>query len=430
MATLIETLASYVPARIARQAATDAEPFPRPTAESLQAAVLFADISGFTALTERLAARGASAEELTRSLNDYLGQLVELVISSGGDVLKFAGDAVLALWPATDEAELSDAVARACAAALAIQERLDDYAADDEVRFSLKLAVGAGTVATATLGGVLDRWEFLVAGPPLEQVGAANAKASPGDTIVSPEAWALVARRCEGEAAPEGNVRLERVREPAAPVAVEPLVVPPEAAAALRAFIPAAIRSRLESGESDWLAELRPLTVLYVNLPDLTDHTPLDEAQETMRALQTSVYHYEGSINKLNVDDDGTSLIAALGLPPFVHDDDPARGVHAALAIQEALEALGRRSSVGVATGLAFCGSVGAERRREYTIMGEVVNLAARLMQAAMEGILCDQTTATAAEARLVFEPLAAMKVKGKRDPVAVFRPTAAKTIL
>ncbi len=424
MSTLIETLTSYVPERIARRAATDTEPFPRPTIEIFPAAVLFADISGFTALTERLAVRGAAgAEDLTRLLNAYLGQLVELVTGSGGDVLKFAGDAVLALWQADGEAALPDSVVRACSCALAIQERLHDYAVADDVRFSLKLAIGGGTVGTATLGGVFDRWEFLVAGPPLAQVGAANAHAAAGETIVSSDAWALVAERCTGEAAPGGNVKLEVVREPAAPVARTPVVVPEERAAALRAFIPAAIRNRLDAGQSDWLAELRRLTVLFVNLPDLTEQTDLESGQEMLRTLQGALYRYEGSINKLSIDDKGASLLAAFGLPPLTHEDDPTRGVLAAFAMHEALGRLGFRCSIGVTTGLAFCGSVGGEYRREYTIMGDVVNLAARLMQAAMGGILCDRPTATAAGDRLVFEPLVEMKVKGKKDPIAVFKP-------
>ena len=57
-------------------------------------AILFADISGFTPLTERMANRGRSgAEDLTRILNDYFGRLIGIIQAHGGDVTKFAGDA-------------------------------------------------------------------------------------------------------------------------------------------------------------------------------------------------------------------------------------------------------------------------------------------------------------------------------------------------
>ena len=101
MSDLIETLTSYVPTLVARRLATDPTPPTQAEAESLPAAVLFADISGFTALTERLAQRGpAGIEELTHLLNEYFGQLIDLINIYGGDVFKFAGDALLALWPA------------------------------------------------------------------------------------------------------------------------------------------------------------------------------------------------------------------------------------------------------------------------------------------------------------------------------------------
>jgi class 3 adenylate cyclase len=62
--------------------------------ERFPAAVLFADISGFTALTEHLAQQGpAGAEILTRELNTYFGRLIDLITIHGGDVIKFAGDA-------------------------------------------------------------------------------------------------------------------------------------------------------------------------------------------------------------------------------------------------------------------------------------------------------------------------------------------------
>ena len=88
---------------------------------------------------------------------------------------------------------------------------------------------------------------------------------------------------------------------------------------------------------------------------------------------------------------------------------------------------LGVPASVGVCTGQAFCGVVGNAQRREYTVMGDVVNLSARLMaKAGPGGILCDESTQDAVGERLHFDALAPMQVKGKADPITAYRPSSA----
>ncbi len=96
---LAEVLASYVPRLIQKRVALDPSPIESPVAEDIQAAVLFADISGFTRLTEQLAEAGPSGvEAIANILNEYFGQLINIVHHFGGDVVKFAGDAVIAVW--------------------------------------------------------------------------------------------------------------------------------------------------------------------------------------------------------------------------------------------------------------------------------------------------------------------------------------------
>ena len=419
----LQTLASYVPALVIRRFNAGLTAVDEPSAEAFPALALFADISGFTALTERLAARGPSgAEDLTRYLNTYFGELIQFISEAGGDTVKFAGDALLALWPAQDPAQLPALALTVASVAQRIQARMNDFEVGEDVRLSLKVAVGAGQVAALQLGGVFNRWELLVAGSPLSQVGIANGQAVPGDLVLSPEAWALLAQAGDGEVLGQGVVRLRELQAPP-PLALPRIEPGPDTADALRRFIPGAIRARLDAGQSDWLAELRMVTVVFINLPDFTYETPLERAQESMRALQTALYRFEGSINKISVDDKGASLIAVLGLPPLAHEDDPERGLRAAQMMQDSLTELGFRSSVGVTTGMAFCGAVGSDLRREYTVMGDVVNLAARLMVAAAGGILCDAPTAQAAGSRVDCVALAPMKLKGKTEPVAVFRP-------
>ena len=437
MTAYLNALASYLPKVLVERANDGQIGGLEPSSEEFQAALLFADVSGFTRLTETLTARGpAGTEHLTQVLNLYFGQIIDLVDQWGGDVIKFAGDAMIALWLNPEGAK------EATACALALQQRLHDYDVGDGLHLSMKVAVGAGTVSFAQLGGVFDRWEFLVCGSPLDQVGIANGLAVPGDVVISSAVRDLIGSRSgrgsgiDGADAP--GLSLEPVGDEMhrviAPLVMDPpekvpMAVRPSAAATLRRYIPGAIRARLDADQSDWLGEQRRLSVIFINLPDFNAQTPLLEADRTMKALQIALYRFEGSVNKISVDDKGASLIAVLGLPPLGHPDDAERAVRAALAMQRVLSDAGQHSSIGVTTGLAFCGTIGNARRREYTVMGNVVNLSARLMQAAKApghgGLLCDEATWSASRQRLHFERLPAISVKGRSEPIAIFRPIA-----
>jgi predicted ATPase/class 3 adenylate cyclase len=451
MSAFIETLASYVPGLIINRLAANPVPISTPISEHFSATVLFADISGFTALTEQLAQQGpAGAEVLTRELNTYFGRLIDLITLHGGDVIKFAGDALTAVWPVAITSGLDAlplAAQHAATCALAIQAALQDYQTRDGHRLALRIGLGAGDITLMHVGGVYGRWELVIIGAPLSQASQAETHAQPSEVIVSPEAWGLLQRHCIGQPMFDDYVRLEAIEPKREQAVVTNQVVPAEVETALRAYIPGAILARLAAGQSGWLAELRRVTVLFINLPDLTYNTSLDQAQVMMQALQTALYRYEGSLNRVGVDDKGPVLLAALGLPPLAHEDDAVRGVQAALAMQSALRDLGWRCAIGITTGPAFCGSVGNSARREYTMMGDMVNLAARLMQAAtrtedeglrteyprsqssvlspQSSILCDEATYQAAQSQIAFESLPPIKVKGKALLIPIYHPSA-----
>jgi class 3 adenylate cyclase len=474
---MLDTLVSYVPTFIAQQLAHDPTPLTAPKSERFPVAILFADISGFTALAERLAERGPiGVEELTRILNAYFGHLIDLIVSHGGDIVKFAGDALVAIWTAgggrkaedrkwrtadgrwkmeNEELEadslpsssavpappaLSEAVLRASQCGLTVQRTLDDYPVTNDVRLSMRVGIGAGTIIAAQLGGVYGRWEVVITGAPITQMSVAQQQARPGQVVLSPEAWLLVRHQCAGvpttpPAGVASYVRLEHIHQALPPLGLLSPVLPAEAEGALRAYIPGVILKRLtvehftNSAEmhTQWLAELRRVTVLFIHSPEFSQAPKLAHAQAAMSALQKALYRFEGSINKLNVDDKGVALVAALGLPPFAHEDDAARGLLAARAMQEALQELNVRCAIGVATGHVFCGTVGNTRRREYTMIGDTVNLAARLMQAAAlmseTPLLCDAATRELTQGRLNFEALPPISIKGKTDAIPIYRP-------
>jgi len=465
VSTYLDTLASYVPPIVARHFVETPLLLTEPLGERFDAVVFYADISGFTRLAEKLASHGPSgAEELVRLLNAYFSQLIEQISQHGGEVVKFAGDALLAIWPVGRPVKegaprpprlrlvpdgsttlipssLRTATLRAAQCGLSVARQLNNYAVTDDVRLFVRVGIGAGEILAAHVGGLFDRWEFLVMGQPVADTTVAEHLAQSGEVILSPEAWELVRTHCRGERLNDNYYKLTASVVPVTPRPAPPLPpIPTETERALKAYIPAAIVRRLVATQgdvsndsevqphvdrSDWLAELRRVTVLFVQLTGLDFEAPdlLEQMHTVMQALQKALYHYEGSVRQFIVDDKGVVLIAALGLPPLAHEDDAARGAQAALAMQAALRDLGIHTAIGVTTGRAFCGSVGSAQRREYALVGSVVNLAARLMQAAPGDILCDAATYQAAQSHLAFDTLPPITVKGRTDLIPVYRP-------
>ena len=436
MPDLITAFSSYIPQIVKEQIAAEPTPLAAPRAERFPAAVLFSDISGFTALTEKLANQGpAGAEELTVYLNGYFSQLLETIGQHGGDVVKFAGDAMLALWPVADGGaeELARAARMAAQCGLELQRQHRTYVVSDEIQLANRISIGAGEVSLSYIGGVAGRWESLLAGDPLSQVAQGSRFVDPGSVVLSAQAWAMVAESAHGSLVDEadGITALEAIDDRLSLQPLQPLDLPPTAETALRSFIPGSVLDRVSAGQTDWLAELRRVTILFIYLPDLNKDSVerLEKNQQIIEVLQSLVERFEGSINKLSVDDKGASLLVAFGLPPLAHEDDPVRGVEAAVAMQEALEEMGEQAGIGITTARVFCGSVGSQTRREYTMIGEGVNLAARLMQVvfrrdlmpAGRDILCDEETRKAV--RWEFTALPPLALRGIAEPVVAYMP-------
>ncbi len=418
---LAQALTRYIPPAVVRAMQARQRPQQEPLTEQFDAAILFADVSGFTTLTEKLAARGpAGAEELTLLLNRYFTRMINILESEGGEVVQFSGDALMASFPADltgfeNLSGLAVSVRRAWQAATQMQAAMSEFAtlatSAGAVELGMKIAIGAGKVFGFSVGGLRGRWQYLIAGDPLRQVSEAEHQAQRGDVVLSAEAQALLSTK---------------------PLPPQPLptfhwhTADAETIALVSTHVPYAIKYRLQADQADWLAELRRLSIVFFGVGGLDYAVPgaVTRVQQWIEACQQAVYHYEGSLNKLLVDDKGTIGIMLFGAPPFSHEDDPLRAVRCAFEMQQAAAAQQLHLAVGVTTGQVFVGPVGSETRREYTVMGDAVNLAARLMQLAGRGHICaDYATYQATRASVAWEILEPQRVKGKAAPVQVYQP-------
>ena len=181
--------------------------------------------------------------------------------------------------------------------------------------------------------------------------------------------------------------------------------------------------------------ERRQVAVLF---SDIRDFTPLAEPMEPadVAALLTEyftqmvecVFRHGGTLDKFM----GDAVMAQWGAP-IAADDDPDRALAAATDMQRALETLNERwraqgrpaigIGVGVAWGEVFAGNIGSERRMEYTIIGDTVNVAARLCKAAAPGeVLVTDDLRRVLRAPPPLTACPPLALRGKSQPVPVFR--------
>ncbi len=422
MRRMTEALSSYVPRLLSHR--LSAGPIRAPETHRTPATLLLTDIKDFTAFVEEFTDHGrAGLEELSRAVNAYFGQVVDLVYAHGGDVLSIAGDAFLCSWPAADPADLPEATLRAVQCGRAIQAEVGSLTVKGRP-FATRIGIGAGELITAFVGGVNGRWEMVTAGSALRQVLPAEKQAPAGEVVLSLRAWSLVEDRCRSEALAGGLFRLQAIEKPIPPVETPPRPGLGGSDSLLEPFIAASVPEELLGPGIDWAAEVRPVTVMLTELPDPGDVDPesLERTHRAVRTLQEVVQRFEGA-ERLLVDDKGITVLAAFGLPPMAHENDAERAVHAAEVLRDALARHGMRRGVGLASGRAFCGVFGSSLRREYTLCGDCINLAARLLQAAHGDVLCDQATTQTVRHRIEFETLPPIVVKGREQTVPVFRP-------
>jgi adenylate cyclase len=171
----------------------------------IEAAILLADLRGFTAMSERL-----GEADLFAALDRYFEAVVEAVRGAGGDVLKFLGDGMLAIFPV----ETAGSRAAACAAALRAVERarhdLAGAATVDGAPLAFRAALHVGQVVYGNIGSP-DRLDFTVLGPGVNLVGRLEGLAKQLDraTLCS----AAFARELDAPLAALGRFPMKGVAE-------------------------------------------------------------------------------------------------------------------------------------------------------------------------------------------------------------------------
>ena len=205
------SLTSYVPPHVLRRLAADGPPR-TPYSEPVAGAVLLGDVRGFTRLTERMAAHGPDGvETLTAAMNRYFGGMIDRIGDYGGEVVSFAGDALLALWPDSG-AGLDAALEAAADCALVLAGQDADVAAGLDARLQVRMAVAAGELSGLQVGRPSRQVYSCLMGGPLERAAEAIEHAGAGEVAVDAAGWARLSAHADGHGHDDGAHVLTAMR--------------------------------------------------------------------------------------------------------------------------------------------------------------------------------------------------------------------------
>lgn len=453
-----QVYAKYVPFVVRQRFASEGnhEPLKHPEIERFQGLVAFVDISGFTKLSEKLVKEHGQegAELLNDYISGYFNQLIGTIVQYNGDIIKFAGDAMLVLWRGESASSshsldsprrrrqqyITGINALALRATACCQTLINEFngftpegMSPKDVYLTLHCGIGVGELCSIYVGGVAGKWEYYLAGEPIHQMAQTVDEASSGEVAVSADCAKLIQSVARGKTLPSGTLKISKLTRIPRMSRRRPPYITKDMQEAIKCFVPETVM-RMPKKSVSWLAEFREVTIMFVALEkiDYGNADVLANLQKYVVAVQHSTNKFKGIVARLLADDKGTRFKIAFGMPGAnrgVAANVCVRAIRCALEIGSSLRRLHCRPSIGIATGTVFCGDAGSKVRCEYTAVGFKVVMAARLMQAAGSGgTLCDRDTYDKSKHALTFEPRPPIRLKGVAAPVDIYMPLSLST--
>lgn len=415
-----ERAALYVP-RVLQQHLVEA---PQRRAWVADGTAVFADVSGFTKLSEALARKGKEgAEQITETIERVFHDLLGVAYERGGSLLKFGGDALL-LWFQGDHH-----AARACGTAFMMRTVLGDIGAiefpDVSVTLRISQGVHSGRFEFFAIGEA--HRELLTVGPGWSRLAASETAADADQILVTSETAAALPEECLGESVAPGRLLC------AAPAHVAKMPFMPRPALAtetLARCLSGAIRTQVLAGGGG--SEHRPVAIAFIKftgtdalITELGVTGAASSLHETVSLVQAAAEEQDVAFLASDVDADGGKLILTAGAPKATGNDEE-RLLLALRKIVTSEPPLPLK--IGVHRGAVFAGDIGPPYRRTYTVMGDTVNLTARLMAKAEPGsIYATADVLERSDTQFETTELEPFSVKGKAAPVRAWTVGAAK---
>ncbi|MEO0828692.1 MAG: adenylate/guanylate cyclase domain-containing protein [Cyanobacteria bacterium J06639_16] len=462
--TLQHMLINYVPSNVVNH-----PPVPGKSRYRWQSgSLLFTDLAGFTPLLEAKAAEGIrGAEALLTLLNQYFAQMIEIISKSGGNLLEFTGDALLVQFtsPRPDH-ELGQAIH----AGLRMQRAMADFAEIETVQGSrtLKMRVGihSGQFVTADIGTPM-RMTHVLLGHAVQVAKQAEGLGEVGHVSVTqticdridqqfrlkpgnPDHW-LVVDDFSAQNLGEYDITLKRRRsastilfDRSVPSLLSEISAAINRVEPLISYLPRSVLKLLiNSAAQRKIPPAFPtIPVVFINLiglPEAVDDALPAETEAIVQCfakafslINGAVELRDGILQKVSYHSIGSEMLIHFGvLNP--DPSDPLRTAEALLAIRQLIDDLPAPTvqgkpieltyRIGLSYGPVFAAEIGETRgRREFNILGDTVNIAARLMSRAPENqILMNQAAYQQIKAGYHCKPIGELSLKGKSHPEPVF---------
>ncbi|NMC00363.1 MAG: AAA family ATPase [Thermoanaerobaculaceae bacterium] len=389
--------------------------------------ILFCDVAGFTPLTEKLSKIGKEgSERLTLLLNQYFTEMIEIAEDYGGDVLRFGGDAMTLFF-----SENNSENALLCASEM--MNKMKDFSeiwiGEEKFSLSMKIGVSSGETLLGIVGEENSEYDYFAAGIPLDESAEAEHNAEKGEIILHPK----IVKRFKDKISLKDNkfgklsdleIVSDKSRDKKNLKIENNFAIEDK----LKKMLPSYLVDRAGEGV---LGEHRSSSVVFLSFRGFEKYIlgkNYDEFYKKINALYcyllSSSKNYGGILNKIDMGDKGMKAVILFG-SPYAIEKKEEMALRCAIDIKQNNQFKGELSfKMGITTSYLFTGPVGSPFRREFTVMGDGINTAARLMQKAEFGqIVCDKASMEKASSEIMFKELPPAFLKGKEKEVAIFEP-------
>ncbi|TES93348.1 MAG: hypothetical protein E3J87_02480 [Candidatus Cloacimonadota bacterium] len=438
LSSLLSSLALYVPGVIFNELMKKDDTLKDGITK--ECAILIADITGFTALSEKLSKIGKEgAEKITEIVNNYFSHLLDIIFMYGGDLYHFSGDALSAFYYGGTGGKKEKEM-RALLSAWEMKKILKEFSRvkTSQGTFPLKvhITLHTGKIKLLKVGMKDVGLFYLGTGKTTNEVEKLEERGKAGEIILSDKFYEMVKEKVKIEKRGKDGYSIKDVNAEIQMRKIkrygigggkrEKLI---EVIEKLKPFINPVLFNKIivsPTGLEVW-GEHRKVTILFLNFQGFdfdNDDKAVINLQRYFSELESIVERYDGSIDKIDFASSGYNVMVLFGVP-FAHEDDEERAVSCAYEILSSVwsQTLKIKMRVGINSGFVFAGNVGSNERREFTVMGDEVNLAARLLSKAKRGdIIVSDSVNRKIKKVFELESLKTVQLKGKKKPEKIYR--------